>query len=173
MTYVFPGFAEVVHSPRIQDDSPVRFGGATLIFSPRVVPFRHPAFDFPVTGAPPETVAVVLQGALFGISAPVLLVASYCPPPGKSWSEREAAGCPWTALRDFVLPFRAAGCAILWVGDFNARVGTLLGSVVSPVQPSAEDQAPEAGFNDLPPAVACGGLASSRWSVSPGGACGS
>ena len=151
MTYVFPGFAEVVHSPRIQDDSPVRFGGATLIFSPRVVPFRHPAFDFPVTGAPPETVAVVLQGALFGISAPVLLVASYCPPPGKSWSEREAAGCPWTALRDFVLPFRAAGCAILWVGDFNARVGTLLGSVVSPVQPSAEDQAPEAGFNDLPP----------------------
>ena len=32
VTYIFPGFAEVLHSPRIQDDSPSRFGGATLIF---------------------------------------------------------------------------------------------------------------------------------------------
>ena len=84
---------------------------------------RHPDAEWVVSHAPPEAAATLLQGWVWGVRDPVVVMAAYVPPrsgKGRGWAHavRAAGGDPLRALEDFAVACRQRGWEVLrgWGG---------------------------------------------------------
>ena len=115
--FTFPGF-ETYAGPRKLNG--IKKGGAALLLRRSLVQVAHPVQFRADKGCPPETVAVKIDGFVFGITNDVVIIVSYITK--FSWESHQAYGFNlFEKLATFIIDLRAAGMQVLLMGDFNAQ----------------------------------------------------
>jgi exonuclease III len=138
--FEFPGYAVYAEPRRIH----VAHGGVALLLRRS---FEFVAKPRRLTDAPPETVALEVEGHIFGLQSPVVMVLSYVTNLGLNSHRRyiEVHGRSlYCLLSDFLLRLRSTGREVLLLGDLNAWTGAEQGWTGA-----------EPGFSDFVPDIVC------------------